>query len=68
MDRLNNPPEWEFFNIKQDSVEFINLSNNPSFSGEMNRLKQALEDWQKQTENSFNRAEIRDLVEAKFRR
>ncbi len=68
MERLNNPPEWEFFDLKQDSVEFINLSNNPTFSDEVNRLKQALKDWQKQTDDPFNDTEFRDQVEAKFRR
>ena len=68
MERLNNPPEWEFFDLEQDSVEFINLSNNSTFSGEMNRLKQALKDWQKQTDDPFTDSEFREQVEAKFRR
>lgn len=65
MERLKDPPEWEFYDLKNDPIEFANKSNDPSLANEVRRLKQALRDWQKRTEDPFTDAEFRAQVEKK---
>lgn len=67
MERLHNPPEWEFYDLINDPIEFINLAHDPTKSGEMLQLKQDLKIWQKQTEDPFTDAKFRQRIEKEYR-
>ena len=67
MERLQNPPEWELYNLQDDPVEFVNLSSDPALADEKHRLKQALRDWQQRTDDPFADAEFRENVARKYR-
>lgn len=66
MERLQDPPEWEFYDLKADPVEFVNLLHDPAFADQQQRLKQALSDWQKQTEDPFADPDFRKKIEKKY--
>lgn len=66
MERLENPPEWELYDLNDDPIEFINLSNDPSFTNQLVRLKQALSDWQMQTQDPFAAPDFRKKIEKKY--
>ena len=68
MERLKDPPEWELYDLKDDPIEFVDLSNDAALADEARRLKQALREWQEQTEDPFSDAEFRRNVERKYRR
>jgi N-sulfoglucosamine sulfohydrolase len=68
MERLENPPEWEMYDLRQDPVEFVNRADDPGLAAEVNRLQQALSDWQQRTEDPFAGVEFRRMVEAKYRK
>ncbi|MBD3675998.1 MAG: sulfatase [Planctomycetaceae bacterium] len=68
MERLQDPPEWELYDLKNDPIEFDNLSNDPAMAGEAHRLKQALRDWQQRTEDPFTDAEFREKIETKYQK
>lgn len=68
LDRLHNPPEWEFYDLQEDPIEFVNLSNAPEVADQQQRLKQALADWQKQTEDPFVDPAFRQKIETKYSR
>jgi N-sulfoglucosamine sulfohydrolase len=67
MERLENPPEWELYDLKNDPVEFVDRSNDPSLADEARRLKQSLHDWQAHTQDPFIEAGFRKEVEMKYR-
>ena len=67
MERLKNPPEWELYDLKDDPNEFVDLSNDPALADEARRLKQALRDWQKRTDDPFADAEFRRKSKASTR-
>lgn len=52
-DRLTRPPEYELYDLLEDPYEFSNLANDPDLSGELDTLKQALEDWRMRTNDPF---------------
>jgi N-sulfoglucosamine sulfohydrolase len=66
MERLMNPPEWELYDLRDDPIEFDDLSDSPTLADEARRLKQALRDWQKRTEDPFADAEFRKNVAKKY--
>jgi len=43
------PPEYELYDLQKDPLEFNNLSPDPEYKEIMDRLKGALEEWQKDT-------------------
>jgi N-sulfoglucosamine sulfohydrolase len=67
MERLENPPEWELYDLKNDPVEFVDRSNDPSLADEARRLKQSLHDWQAHTQDPFIETGFRKEVEMKYR-
>lgn len=44
-----HPPEYELYDLKEDPHEFHNLSGNPRYLPELNRLKAVLHAWQVRT-------------------
>jgi N-sulfoglucosamine sulfohydrolase len=48
-DTFSNPPEFEFYDLYSDPIEFQNLAGTPSVAAEQKRLTQALADWRRQT-------------------
>ena len=68
LERLQNPPEWELYDLKDDPIEFFNLSSDPSFDDEARRLKKALVDWQLKTEDPFVDAEFHERVISKYQK
>ncbi|PQO41020.1 sulfatase [Blastopirellula marina] len=66
MERLQNPPEWELYDLNEDPIEFINLSNDPAYAKQKQRLQKALAQWQTQTEDPFTDAEFRRTIEKKY--
>ena len=47
--RMKNPPEFELYDLKNDPDEMINLANDKKYEGILNRLKDELFKWQKET-------------------
>ncbi len=68
MQRLPDPPEWEFYDLSDDPIEFVDLSSDPVVADEAHRLKQALREWQRRTEDPFTDASFRETVARKYRR
>ncbi len=68
MERLQNPPEWELYDLEADPIEFVDLSNDPAFADQKQRLKQALTDWQKRTDDPFIDPEFRKEMEKKYQK
>jgi len=68
MERLENPPEWELYDLQNDPIEFDNLASNPTMADELRRLKQALGDWQRQTEDPCHDSSFRKSIEGKYGR
>lgn len=66
VERLESPPEWELYDLKADPIEFVNLSNDPAFAEEKERLKQALSVWQTETEDPFSDTKFRKKIEKKY--
>lgn len=66
MERMKDPPEWELYDLSNDPVEFINRSDDSALAVEARRLKQALRDWQKRTEDPFTDAKFRETIERKY--
>ncbi len=66
MERLKDPPEWELYDLKDDPIEFVDLSDDAALADEARRLKQALREWQEQTKDPFGDAEFRADVERKY--
>ena len=65
MERLQNPPEWELYDLNEDPIEFVNLSNDPAYAKQKQRLEKALAQWQLQTEDPFTDPEFRQKIEKK---
>ena len=53
-----NPPEFEFYDLDNDPYEFNDLSEDPDFEAERERLKNALLDWQKESLDPLNEPNI----------
>lgn len=68
MERLQNPPEWELYDLEADPIEFVDLSNDPAFADQKQRLKQALTDWQKRTDDPFADPEFRKEMEKRYQK
>ena len=44
-----DPPEWEFYDLKNDPVEFINLADSGEHGERIARMKSALLEWRAET-------------------
>jgi len=53
-----NPPEYEFYDLTNDPLEFDDLSSDPTYASEKERLKEVLLDWQVETLDPLNDPEI----------
>lgn len=49
--RYSDPPEWEFYDLEADPVEFENRIDESSHREKIEELKQALLDWRKETQD-----------------
>ncbi|HBE68608.1 MAG TPA: hypothetical protein DDW52_10725 [Planctomycetaceae bacterium] len=67
LERLHHPPEWELYDLQEDPHELDNLAAQASHAQTLDRLKQALTDWQTQTEDPFTNAEFRESIMQKYR-
>lgn len=67
LERLHNPPEWELYDLEKDPNELNNLAGSPAHAETLERLQQALADWQSQTNDPFTSAEFRESVVKKYR-
>lgn len=47
--RYMDPPEWEFYDLKNDPVEFINLADSGEHGERIARMKSALLEWRAET-------------------
>ncbi|WP_339903983.1 sulfatase [uncultured Cyclobacterium sp.] len=52
-DRWENPPAFELYNLENDPWEFKNLAQDPDYREEMERLKEALNNWRVTTRDPF---------------
>lgn len=50
---MEQPPEFELYDLKNDPYEFNNLADNPKYKKELNKLKKILSDWQLKTQDPF---------------
>lgn len=66
-ERLENPPRWELYDLEHDPVEFHNRSGDSHLREVESRLKGALANWQKETNDRFDDPEFRQQVQAKHR-
>jgi len=53
MQRLADPPEWEFYDLSADPWEFDNLASDPAQQQNLARLKKALAAWQDETDDPY---------------
>jgi N-sulfoglucosamine sulfohydrolase len=53
-----NPPEFEFYDLDNDPYEFNNLSDDAGFQSDRERLKKALQDWQRESIDPLDNPEI----------
>ena len=53
-----NPPLYELYDLKNDSLEWHNLAGDPKHRKVLERLKKALEYWQIETDDPFRHPEI----------
>ena len=65
MERLENPPKWELYDLKEDPVEFHNRAGESSWSDVESRLKTALAKWRET--DPFDDAEFQRRVQEKHR-
>ena len=47
--RYSDPPEWEFYDLEADPIEFNNVAEHPDQADHVAALKGALLDWRKRT-------------------
>ncbi|WP_182869154.1 sulfatase family protein [Rhodopirellula sp. JC639] len=66
MERLKNPPQWEFYDLENDPIEFHNLAGNADVADAQSRLQRALEQWQEATSDPFVNAEFRTRVQQRY--
>lgn len=52
-ERYANPPEFEFYDLQSDPVEYFNLAGKPELRREQERLMAAMIDWRKETEDPY---------------
>jgi len=52
-DTFANPPEFELYDLSKDPVEFNNLAGKPELKRVEVRMKQALLEWRRQTDDPF---------------
>jgi N-sulfoglucosamine sulfohydrolase len=50
---MKNPPEYEFYDLKNDPYEWNNLANDPEYKKAFENLKNQLLNWQKATSDPF---------------
>ena len=55
---FHQPPEYELYDLKNDSWEFNNLAEDPLYSEHLTRLKKQLAKWQKETDDPFRHKRI----------
>jgi N-sulfoglucosamine sulfohydrolase len=61
-ERFADPPEWEFFDLQSDPVEFRNLAGKAEVAREQERLQAALLAWRKESEDPFLSAAFLEKV------
>jgi len=52
-ERMQKPPEYELYDLKNDPYEWSNLADNPEYSKVFEKLKNELVSWQKATSDPF---------------
>jgi N-sulfoglucosamine sulfohydrolase len=52
-DTFANPPEFELYDIKRDRIAFNNLAGDPKHAKVESRMKTALLNWRKETQDPF---------------
>ncbi len=67
LERLADPPEWEFYDLRNDPHELTELSGDPTHHKDLDRMKHALSRWQQETRDPFVDADFRNAVEKKYR-
>ncbi|TNF42924.1 MAG: DUF4976 domain-containing protein [Bacteroidetes bacterium] len=50
---MQNPPEYELYDLKNDPYEWNNLANDPEYAKIFERLKAQLKEWQVKTSDPF---------------
>jgi N-sulfoglucosamine sulfohydrolase len=49
--RYEDPPEWEFYDLEKDPIEFENLISHVEHAATIESLKSALVEWRKETKD-----------------
>lgn len=52
-ERMQNPPEFELYDLRNDPYEWYNLADDPKYSEVFERLKKKLKEWQIATSDPF---------------
>ena len=52
-DRYAHPPEFELYDVSTDPLEFVNIADKPEAKPVLNRMKAALLEWRKETQDPF---------------
>lgn len=50
-ERMRRPPEFELYDLEADPYEFDSLANDETYGAELERLREALEAWRRETED-----------------
>ncbi len=67
MNRLADPPEWEFYDLQADPVEFHNRAGDETLGEAETRLRSKLAAWQEKTGDRFGDPAFRDEVQKRHR-
>ena len=67
MERLENPPEWELYDLQNDLIEFHNRGEDPAFSTILKRLTKSLVSWQETTDDPFQKPAFIRSTDETFR-
>ena len=52
-ERFADPPEFEFYDLAQDPIEFVNLAGKPELRRQQERLAAAMLAWRKESQDPF---------------
>lgn len=60
--RMENPPEFELYDLQNDPYEWNNLAENPEFKNALNHLQQVLYEWQVKTKDPLINKKIAERL------
>lgn len=60
--RSASPPPWELYDLENDPWELQNLASDRAYAAQLEELRTALVDWQKETDDRISDPEVREVL------